>query len=84
MPASTMPAMWGMRSLPITIGAIRMMASTTKNFIMGSVTGKVSMANGMCYFWYVYELWCKDAKKYREMGGISVKSCIFALISLTK
>jgi hypothetical protein len=37
MPANTIPMMWGMRSLLITIGAKRMMSSTTKNISVGSV-----------------------------------------------
>ena len=35
-----MPMMWGMRNLPMMIGAKRMMSSTTKNMIVGSVMGK--------------------------------------------
>ena len=40
MPASTMPMIWGMRNLLITIGAMRMMVSTVKNTIVGLVMGK--------------------------------------------
>ena len=40
MPASTMPMMWGMRSLPITIGANRIISSTTKKMSVGLSMGK--------------------------------------------
>ena len=39
-PANTMPMMWGMRNLPITMGAKRMMSITMKNINVGSVMGK--------------------------------------------
>ena len=35
MPASTMPMMWGMRSLLMTMGASKIISSTTKNIIVG-------------------------------------------------
>jgi len=35
-----MPMMWGMRNLPITMGAKRMMSITMKNINVGSVMGK--------------------------------------------
>ena len=40
MPASTIPMMCGMRSLPIMMGANRMISSTTKNISVGLVMGK--------------------------------------------
>ena len=39
-PASTMPMMCGMRSLPMMMGAMRMMMSTTKKISVGSVMGR--------------------------------------------
>ena len=39
-PASTMPMMCGMRSLPMMMGAERMIIITTKNMSVGSVIGK--------------------------------------------
>jgi hypothetical protein len=39
-PASTIPMMCGMRNLPITIGASKMMSSTTKKMGVGLVIGK--------------------------------------------
>ena len=39
-PASTIPMMCGMRSLPMMMGASRMMSSTTKNISVGLVMGK--------------------------------------------
>ena len=35
-----MPMMWGMRNLPMMIGAKRMMINTTKKMSVGSVMGK--------------------------------------------
>ena len=40
MPASTIPMMCGMRSLPMIMGANRMISSTTKNISVGLVMGK--------------------------------------------
>ena len=47
-----MPMMWGMRSLPMMMGAKRMMSSTTKNINVGSVIGKywAMFSMGMCLF----------------------------------
>jgi hypothetical protein len=39
-PASTIPMMWGILSLPMIMGAKRMMRSTTKKINVGSVIGK--------------------------------------------
>jgi hypothetical protein len=39
-PANTMPTIWGMRNLPITIGAKRMISITMKKINVGSVMGK--------------------------------------------
>ena len=61
-PASTIPTMCGMRSLPIIIGAKRMMHSTTKNIIVGDVMGKYCDKSGMkCYL--SCDFMCKIAKK---------------------
>ena len=45
MPASTMPMIWGMRNLLMTIGAMRMMKSTTKKISVGSEMGKYEANN---------------------------------------
>ena len=71
-PASTIPTIWGMRSLPIIMGAKRMMHSTTKNINVGAVMGKNCDISGI-NIRYVANLYAKVQKKsYFAVIGLKV------------
>ena len=64
-PASTIPMICGMRSLLITIGATRIIISTTKKINVGSVIGKYDVNNVILRAKVRYFL-NTETQRYRE------------------